>query len=195
MLVGPVLRRRSLTDAFAVRQGFFAIAYHRRGMTMRCAMWVVAGLALAAGCNKDKDTTSPNDVDATAADDDLDDDLGDDDVDGDDDDDGAGGGGGVEEEAFLTLSLFEETVNANLQDVVDCYGTAKAANDALGDQLIANFHIDGEGKVTEVSAEKGSSIDDAAMMDCVRDRASGWGFAPPPDHEATTMVFPFQFGG
>lgn len=161
---------------------------------MRRAMWVVAGLALAAGCNKDKDTATPNDVDATASADDLDDD---DDVEADvDEDDGAGGGGGgMEEEAFLTMSVFEDTVNANLQDVVDCYGTAKAANDTLGDKLIANFHIDGEGKVTEVSAEKGSSIDDAAMMDCVRDHASGWGFLPPPDHEATTMVFPFQFGG
>lgn len=191
MLVGLVLRRRSLTDASTARQRFFAIAYHRRGMTMRCAMWVVAGLALAAGCNKDKDTASPNDVDATADADDLDDD---DDVADDDDDDGSGAGG-ADEEAFLTMSVFEETVNANLQDVVDCYGTAKAANDALGDNLIASFHIDGEGKVTEVSAEKGSGIDDAAMMDCVRDRASGWGFLPPPDHQATTMVFPFQFGG
>ena len=192
MLVERVLRPRSLTDASRVRQGFFAIAYHRRGMTMRRAMWVVAGLALAAGCNKDKDTASPNDVETADADGD---DLDDDDLDDDLDDSAGGGGSSVEEEAFLTMSLFEETVNANLQDVVDCYGTAKAANDALGDKLIANFHIDGEGKVTEVSAEQGSSIDDAAMMDCVRDRASGWGFLPPPDHEATTMVFPFQFGG
>jgi len=160
---------------------------------MQRALWVVAGLALATGCNKDGETATPGDADALTADADADDSVGDDDDDS--LDDGGDGGSTVEEEAYLTMSLFEETVNANLQDVVDCYGTAKAANDALGDKLIANFHIDGEGKVTEISAEKGSSIDDAAMMDCVRDRASGWGFLPPPDHEATTMVFPFQFGG
>ncbi len=147
----------------------------------------IVGLTLAMACEKGGEPTTPPEAapTETTVDDDDDDDEGSD----------LPKTSTVDEEAYLTLSMFEETVNGHLQDVVDCYGEAKAANAGIGSKLNASFKIDGEGNVTEVTAGAGSDIDDAGMLTCVKERSAGWGLIAPPDHEATSMSFPFDFGG
>ncbi|MEM6995857.1 MAG: AgmX/PglI C-terminal domain-containing protein, partial [Myxococcota bacterium] len=165
----------------------------QEGMMTQHALWAPAfALTFIVGCEKGGETTPPGDA-AAAEPAPMSDD--DEDADEDEGDESLPTTSTVEEEAYLTLALFEQTVNANLQDVVDCYGDAKAANAKLGTKLVGAFKIDGEGKVTEVTAGPGSDIDDAGMLTCVRDRAQGWGLIAPPDHEATSMNFPFDFGG
>ena len=97
------------------------------------------------------------------------------------------------EEEFLTVSGFEQAVNDHMQDVVDCFSEAKAKNDKLGNKLIADFRIDGSGKVTSVAASGGSDIDDAGLLTCIRDRSQNWGLLAPPNGEPTNMTFPFDF--
>lgn len=143
-------------------------------------------LALSFGCEKGGETASPGDVASEPSDD-----AGD----FNESSEELSPRGSIEkpEDAILTVSGFEDAVNAHMQDVVDCFSDAKANNDKLGTKLVADFRIDGEGKVTGIDAIDGSDVDDAGLLTCIKDKTTNWGLAPPPGGEATNMTFPFDF--
>ena len=142
--------------------------------------WTVALVSLAlvsAGACKKQESTSPDT--ATAAED------------ADAEDADAEDADAEEAASILTKSSFEETVTAHFSDVSDCYVAALEDNSKLSGQLIAEFTIDGEGKVTGLVAVDGSTLVDEGMLTCISERAQGWGF-DRPSGESMTLQYPFN---
>ncbi len=96
-----------------------------------------------------------------------------------------------EAEPILTAAIFEETVQGNLQDVLDCYAQAQANKPKLAGKLKANFVVDAEGTIIEVSAVDGSTLTDAAMLACIQTKAAAWDLPKPPK-APTNFTFPFE---
>ena len=139
---------------------------------------VAAGALALAACKKQPDAQPPDDGAAAGGAE-------------------AGGapsdGAGDDEAApeFLTVDAFEETIDAKKGDVTDCFATAKEAKPDLGGKLALEFTIGGDGKVTAVKVEAGSTINDPGLTTCVTDKAKSWQFAKTRDGEP--MVLPYSF--
>jgi hypothetical protein len=92
----------------------------------------------------------------------------------------------------LTATNFEEVVNTNMQDVVDCYTEAVGKNAKLQGTMQARFTIGGEGQVEKVEAADGSSLSDAGLTACIENKAKGWSFLKTANGESMPMEFPFN---
>lgn len=150
-------------------------------MTRTISLLVVA--FAFAGCDKDAETTTPDE--ATAADDDF--------------AQGAPDPGEedtmeepAEEEApVLTQSSFEQAINDHMQDVADCYADAQSKNKKLAGTMNARFVIAPDGKVESVEALDGSTLKDDGMTACIQEKAQAWQLDPTPSGESMPMEFPF----
>jgi TonB family protein len=144
---------------------------------------LVVALAFV-GCDKDAETSNPDEAAST-------------------DDDFAQGapeeGTGedtmeepAEEEAVvLTQSSFEQGINDHMQDVADCYADAQSKNAKLEGTMNARFTISADGKVESVEALDGSTLKDDGMTACIQEKAQAWQFDPTPSGESMPMEFPF----
>lgn len=106
---------------------------------------------------------------------------------------GGGGGGSSEDEApeFLTVDVFEETLQSKNGDVAECFGKAKEAKPDLGGELLLDFTVGGDGVVTEVKADDKSTIKDDGLNACVLEKAKTWKF--PKTRKGDPMTLPFRF--
>lgn len=139
---------------------------------------LVGALALTA-CKKDGDAKPPEDSGEVA-----------------DDADGGGGGGGggdAEDEApeFLTVDVFEDTLNSKSSEVADCFAKAKESKPDLGGTLALDFTVGGDGVITEVKHDGSSTIKDDGLNACVLEKAKGWKF--PKTRKGDPMTLPFKF--
>ena len=138
---------------------------------------VAAGALALAACKKQQDAQPPDDGAAAGAE------GGESPLDANYNDDPA--------PDFLTVDLFEETIDNNKGDVTDCFATAKETKPDLGGKLALEFTIGGDGKVTDVKVESGSTINDPGLTTCVTDKAKTWQFAKTRDGQP--MVLPYSF--
>ncbi|MBA3546860.1 MAG: AgmX/PglI C-terminal domain-containing protein [Nannocystis sp.] len=133
----------------------------------------------AAGCKKDAPTQPP---DTTADDADAD----------------AGGGAAASDDdepaapEFLTVDVFEETMQGKNGEVGECFSKAREAKADLAGKLAYDFTIDGEGKISEVKEDPSSTIKDAGLNTCVRDKARGWSFPKTRDGKPMTLNYGFN---
>jgi hypothetical protein len=138
---------------------------------------VVAGaLTLTACGKKPAETTPPDNTDAAGS-----------------ADDPAGDAGGSDSAAaeFLTVDVFEETVDKKKGDVTDCYATAKETKADLAGKLTVDFTIGGDGKVSETKVDPSSTLKDDGLNKCVDDKAKTWEF--PKTRDGQPMVLPYSF--
>ncbi len=144
-------------------------------------MLILLGLAIAAApaCKKDEESTPPVE---TA--DDIDDEGDDDEGDVDEDEDDA--------PEQLSQTLFEETVQGNMDDVLDCYTQAAAENPELAGKVIVAFTIAADGSVESATIDESSTLNDEAMNTCLDGKFRAWSFAKPPSGESMTLSFPFS---
>lgn len=144
---------------------------------------LVGALALSA-CKKDGDAKPPEDG------------GGGDVADSGGGDGGGGGGGGDEpdEAEFLTVDVFEETLQSKTDDVAECFGKAKESKPDLGGTLMLDFTVGGDGVVTEVKADDGSTIKDDGLNACVLEKAKTWKFPKTRKGEPMTLPFKFSMG-
>ncbi len=143
------------------------------------SLLLLLGFALVAtpACKKSEESTPPpNDIDDEA---DVEDDA---DADEDDAD--------VEEQ--LSQTLFEEQVQGNMDDVLDCYVQASSENPELAGKVIVSFTIAADGSVEAAEIDEGSSLNDEGMNGCLKGKFDGWTFAKPPSGEPMTLSFPFS---
>ncbi len=61
----------------------------------------------------------------------------------------------------------------------------------LAGKLKANFVVDADGKVTEVTAIDGSTLTDEGMVTCIQTKAAAWEMPRPPE-APTNFSFPFE---
>ena len=137
----------------------------------------VSALALTA-CKKQSDTAPPDDGGSQAGGADA----------------GAASGGDASDDPapdFLTVDAFEETITAKQSDVTDCFAAAKEKKADLGGKLALEFTIGGDGKVTEVKVEPGSTVNDPGLTTCVTDKAKTWQF--PKTRDGAPMTLPYSF--
>lgn len=139
----------------------------------------VAASALAlAACKKDQDTAPPDDGGSPAGSD-------------------AGAGAGDDDSSddaaaeFLTVDAFEETIGEKTGDVTDCFAAAKEKKADLGGKLALEFTIGGDGKVSEIKVEPGSTVNDPDLTACVTDKAKAWQF--PKTRDGAPMTLPYSF--
>ncbi|PRQ06877.1 AgmX/PglI C-terminal domain-containing protein [Enhygromyxa salina] len=140
-------------------------------MTTRTLITAAALVMLCTtGCKKEE-TTTPDD--ATAADD----------VDDAADDAPEPATSDDEDEApeLLSKASFDETITDHFSDVSDCYVAALETQPDLKGKLNAEFTIGADGVPTSVTAVDGSSITDEALVQCINDAASNWGFDQPAE--------------
>jgi len=141
-------------------------------------MLLLLGLAIASApaCKKDEESAPPvetaDDVDPS------------DDSDADEDDSEA-------PEEQLSQTLFEETVQGNMDDVLDCYTQAAAENPELAGKVIVAFTIAADGSVESAAIDEGSTLNDETMNSCLDEKFRAWSFAKPPSGESMTLTFPF----
>jgi len=109
---------------------------------------------------------------------------------------GGGGGGGeeAEEAEFLTVDVFEETLQSKNGDVAECFGKAKETKADLGGTLMLDFTVGGDGVVTEVKADDASTIKDDGLNACVLEKAKTWKFPKTRKGEPMTLPFKFSMG-
>jgi hypothetical protein len=143
---------------------------------------LVGALALSA-CKKDGDAKPPEDG-------------GSGDVADSGGGDGGGGGGGDEpdEAEFLTVDVFEETLQSKTDDVAECFGKAKESKPDLGGTLMLDFTVGGDGVVTEVKTDPASTIKDDGLNACVLEKAKTWKFPKTRKGEPMTLPFKFSMG-
>ncbi len=137
---------------------------------------VLAGALATTACKKDAQTQPP-DATADAAD------AGD--AAASDDDEPAA-------PEFLTVDVFEETMQAKNGEVGDCFSKAREAKADLAGKLAYDFTIDGEGKISEVKEDPASTIKDEGLNTCVRDKAKGWSFPKTRDGKPMTLNYGFN---
>ncbi|HEY1692080.1 MAG TPA: AgmX/PglI C-terminal domain-containing protein [Polyangiaceae bacterium] len=79
----------------------------------------------------------------------------------------------------------------------DCYATALEKNPKLAGKLAVYFKVIGDrkvgGVVDEVKILGDTTLDDAAMQDCVRESMMSVSFDAPPEDGALTVVYPIDF--
>jgi hypothetical protein len=134
-------------------------------------------LALPLACKKSGDATPP-DGDAAG-----------------DEEDHAGGGDDGDEggaEATLNHDSFEETVGEHMGEVSECFSAAAEATPELAGTLSLTFTVAGDGTVASTEAAEGSTLTDAAFVDCLKGKAAGWRFPKTPNGESMTLTFPFK---
>lgn len=156
-------------------------------MTAPATSWslltaLVGALALTA-CKKEGDTKPPEDTSDKA--------------DGGDAGDGGGGGGGGDEPSepdFLTVDVFEETLQAKSSDVSDCYAKAKEAKADLSGKLALDFTVGGDGVITDVKADPNSTIKDDGLNACVLEKAKAWKFPKTRDGQPMTLAYTYSMG-
>jgi len=153
---------------------------------------VPSALALGA-CDKGSDTTPPDGDSAIEGDPTADpkspdpmEDAAEVETDADD--------SAAQTEAALTISSFEEAIQAHLDDVGDCFAEAKERNAELTGTYQAHFVVGLDGKVTKVSTADHSDIKDDEMNACVLEKSATWQFNKPSHGEPMEMNFPFSFG-
>lgn len=130
-------------------------------------------LALPLACKKSGESAAPTDE----ASDDGDRD-GDDADEGDDDDAAA--------EATLNHGSFEEAIGERMGEVSEC------ATPELDGTLSLTFTIAGDGSVEKTEVAEGSTLTDAAFIDCLKGKAAAWRFPKTPTGEPMTLTFPFK---
>lgn len=147
---------------------------------------VLAGALALSACKKEGgDAKPPEDSGGEAADG------------GGGGDDGAGGGGGDEpsQPDFLTVDVFEETLQAKSSDVSDCYNKAKEAKADLAGKLALDFTVGGDGVITDVKADPNSTIKDDGLNACVLEKAKTWKFPKTRDGQPMTLAYTYSMGG
>ena len=145
------------------------------------SLLLLLGFALVAtpACKKNEESTPPpTDIDDEA---DVEDE---DDADDDADDDDA--------EEQLSQTLFEEQVQGNMDDVLDCYVQASSENAELAGKVIVSFTVAADGSVEAAEVDESSSLNDEGMNACLKGKFAGWTFAKPPSGESMTLNFPFS---
>lgn len=144
------------------------------------SLLLLLGLALAAtpACKKNEESAPPTDIDDETDDDD--------DADDDDADDAE------EAEEILSQTLFEEQVQGNMDDVLDCYVQASSENAELAGKVLVTFTVAADGSVETAEIDESSSLNDEGMNSCLKGKFSGWTFAKPPSGEPMTLSFPFS---
>lgn len=143
---------------------------------------VLAGALATTACKKDGDAKPPEG-------------SGDGEVaDGGGGEGGGGGGEEAEEAEFLTVDVFEETLQSKNGDVAECFGKAKESKPDLSGTLMLDFTVGGDGVVTEVKADEGSTIKDDGLNACVLEKAKGWKFPKTRKGEPMTLPFKFSMG-
>lgn len=138
---------------------------------------VLASALSLPACKKQEDSKPPGDA-----------------ADPGDDADGGGGGGNIPDDDgpdFLTADVFEETVQDKSGDVTDCYAKAKETRPDLAGKLSLDFTIGGDGSVTDVKTDPGSTINDADLNACVLEKTKSWKF--PRTRDGNPMTLPFSF--
>jgi hypothetical protein len=158
-------------------------------MMVSKASWTLlaalAGALTLTACKKEGDAKPPEDGGGDVAD-------GGGDANG--DGGGGGGGGGDAEDSgpdFLTVDVFEETLQSKSGDVTDCFAKAKEAKPDLGGKLALDFTVGGDGVVSEVKADPASTVVDDGLNKCVLEKAKGWKF--PPTRKGEPMTLPYTF--
>lgn len=143
-------------------------------------MFIFLGLTIAAApaCKKDEESAPPVE---TADEVDSGDDSS---SDADEDDSEA-------PEEQLSQTLFEETVQGNMGDVLDCYTQAAAENPELAGKVLVAFTIAADGSVESAAIDESSTLSDETMNSCLDGKFRAWSFARPPSGESMTLTFPF----
>lgn len=149
----------------------------------RLAIIIIALGPASYGCKKEEATTAPDEATAEPEEEEPD---------WDDTSEGEPTHFDSGEAETLTTSSFEEVVNANMQDVVDCYTEAVGKNSKLQGTMQARFTIGGDGRVEKVEAVEGSTLSDEGLTTCIENKAKGWTFLKTPSGESMPMEFPFN---
>lgn len=140
---------------------------------------VLAGALATTACKKDADTKPPG------AGGDLSD-AG----------DAAGRAGGDDDDdagpEFLTLDVFEETLQGKTGDVSECFTAAREAKPGLAGKVAYDFTVDGDGKISEVKLDPASTLKDDGLDKCVEERARGWSFPKTRDGKPMTLNYGFN---
>lgn len=146
------------------------------------SLLAVMALALATtACKKPADTTNPDDA-ANDAGGDADSDAG------------GGGGSSADDDAgpdFLTVDVFEETVQGKSGEVGECLTKAKETKPDLSGKLSFDFTIAGDGTVSDLKLDPASTVKDDALTACVTGKAKTWTF--PKTRDGSPMTLPFTF--
>lgn len=101
----------------------------------------------------------------------------------------AGGDAGGGSEETLTVDGFEETMQGKQGDVSDCFAQAKQAKPDLAGKLALDITVGGDGSVTAVKFDDGSTIKEASITACVEEKAKGWKFAKTRDGQEMTLPY------
>ena len=137
-------------------------------------------IALApAGCKKGSTTTPDGDSPGGDAAADANDRAG----------DGNDGGYDGPREDVLTVDSFEETMQSKQGDVADCFAQAKESKPDLAGKLALDVTVAGDGSVSSVKFDEGSSIKEASITTCIEGKAKGWKF--PKTRDGSEMTLPY----
>lgn len=93
--------------------------------------------------------------------------------------------------ARLAPELIQATVRASFEDMRVCYEDALQIDPALAGRVIVNFNVNEDGSVFNV-ADGGSTIADAAMVQCVVDVIAGSTF-PTSSGGVVEVSYPIMF--
>lgn len=143
----------------------------------RALCLLALGLAVTTGCKKDSTTTPDGDSPGGAV------------AGGSDDGDGGGGGYDGPREEVLTVDSFEETMQGKQGEVADCFAQAKEAKPDLAGKLALDITVGGDGSVSSVKFDEGSSITEASITACVEEKAKGWRFPKTRDGDEMTLPY------
>jgi hypothetical protein len=147
-------------------------------LTSRSLLIALAGALALSACKKEGDGSKPPE-----------DGGGGDVADG-----GGDGGDEPSEPEFLTVDVFEETLQDKSGDVSECYNKAKEAKADLAGKLALDFTVGGDGVITEVKADPGSTIKDDGLNACVLEKAKTWKFPKTRDGQPMTLAYTYSMG-
>ena len=90
----------------------------------------------------------------------------------------------------IDKEVLRRVVASHLDEVRACYDRGLAANPALAGRVMMIFTIDGGGAVS-TSVVASSTVDDAAVGDCIVEATRSWRFPPPCGGGNVVVGYPF----
>lgn len=92
-------------------------------------------------------------------------------------------------EGSLDKDLIRRVVRAHIPEIRHCYNQALSRNPEAQGEVVLDFTIGVDGKVTAATVAA-NSMGDAMAAECMRAAATGWLF-PKPDGGYVVVTYPF----
>lgn len=87
----------------------------------------------------------------------------------------------------------QKAISAHAAEIEQCYQARLAEDPKLQGKVVLRWMVEVDGKVRDVAAADGTTLQDHALLECMKARVAGWRFPSRNDGGVTFVTYPWVF--